>query len=191
MFASEQFADKPFSEVYIYNWLFFFMLHCYGLVQGLFLLRSCWYALFSHVLYYLAPLHILALLAPVAIECGATFTRSGMLPQLGTEKEGMHTPQPPRTRDTVAKELARWENGVCRQRKIISTIFLCAMSSSGQPLYCAYPLMSKFSQSKLSQMAANLQQPWRLNPTKIKVHMVVPWNGNGLRWNVNIILWLN
>ena len=40
MFASEIFADKPFSEVHIPGYLYF-MLHRYGLVQGSFLLQIC------------------------------------------------------------------------------------------------------------------------------------------------------
>ena len=36
-----------------------------------------------------------------------------------------------------------------------------------------YPVMPKFSQTKLLRMAANLWKLWTLNPTKIKAHTVI------------------
>ena len=73
MFASE-FADKPFSEVHIPGYLYF-MLHRYGLVQG-FSSAKLLICFAQPRVVLSTPLHILALLAAVAIECEATFSRS-------------------------------------------------------------------------------------------------------------------
>ena len=44
------------------------------------------------------------------------------------------------------------------------------------PLFCVYPLMSKFLRMKRLRMAANLRKPGTLIPEKIKAHMVFRTN---------------
>ena len=63
--------------------------------------------------------------------------------------------------------------GFANSVKIINNIFLGVLSSLGWPLYCAYPLLSKFSRTKLSRMAGNMQKLRTLKPMKIKAHTVV------------------
>ena len=56
--------------------------------------------------------------------------------------------------------------------KIDNAMFLCITSSFGQPLYHAYPLMSKLSQTKLHGWLVIHKPPTNIKPCKIKTHLV-------------------
>ena len=52
--------------------------------------------------------------------------------------------------------------------KIDNAMFLCITSSFGQPLYRAYPLMSKLSQTKLHGWLVIHNPPTNIKPCKLK-----------------------
>ena len=139
---------------------------CSGLVRGSFLLWIRFDPLRSaaHGTQSLVPFLILGFLAAAAIEWGTISWHASTIMDRErrntystTSKNKVHGSK--RTSEMREKSLQGVKN---YQRH-----FLCVMWSFGWPLFCAYPLMCKFSGMKFSRIAAYPQKPWTLNPVKI------------------------